>query len=211
MVYNDSKTRSRNRKKIVDVARKLFIEQGIAHTTVMDIVREVEMERKTFYNYFESKEEIADYIYFQTMQEFYKEGFKAEDYAHLEDGYSKVEAYFKMIVESFVNNLDEVLFMVHYNYFSRKAPDSSLISLVYEKTGVTDPLKLFIEGIEDGTVNIGNLDPEEIFMTISQSIGAMAYRIIFRSYKTNYNSDTDHVPFEQLYDLLQLHLRAIKA
>lgn len=210
MEYNDSKTRARNRKKIVDVAKKLFIENGIAHTTVMDIVREVEMERKTFYNYFESKDEIADYIYYQTIQKYYSTGFKKEDYTGFTNGYEKVEAYFKTLVDAFVDYKEETLYLVHYDYFSRKQPDSTLIESIYKESNVADPYSIFLEGINDGTINVGELNPEEIFQTISQSIGAFAFRLIFRSYKNGYNGEENYIPFEQLYDLVQIHLRAIK-
>ena len=62
MIYDDSKTRAKNRQILVDVAYTLFIENKISHTTVIDIVQEANMERKTFYNYFQDIEELANYI-----------------------------------------------------------------------------------------------------------------------------------------------------
>lgn len=46
-----------NRAKLMDAARKVFAEKGLAAATARDIVRETDLATGTFYNYFEDKED----------------------------------------------------------------------------------------------------------------------------------------------------------
>ncbi len=48
------------RQKIIDVAMKLFEQQGFSNTTMEQIAEEADVARKTLYNYFPVKEAIAD-------------------------------------------------------------------------------------------------------------------------------------------------------
>lgn len=49
-----------SRQKIIQVAIKLFEQQGFANTTMEQIAAEADVARKTLYNYFPVKEAIAD-------------------------------------------------------------------------------------------------------------------------------------------------------
>ena len=71
MMGNESPTRIRNRKRIVDVAEKLFLEKGIGHTTMLDIAESAQVGRKTIYNYFDTKEVIARYVFDMYMAKIY--------------------------------------------------------------------------------------------------------------------------------------------
>ncbi|WP_423918517.1 TetR/AcrR family transcriptional regulator [Candidatus Poriferisodalis sp.] len=50
---------SSRRSEIIDAAEALFLERGIAATTVIDIARHVGVTRTTFYRYFEGRDELA--------------------------------------------------------------------------------------------------------------------------------------------------------
>jgi AcrR family transcriptional regulator len=51
-------TKVNNRKSILKAARQTFAELGYGATTVRDIIRRTELASGTFYNYFQSKEEV---------------------------------------------------------------------------------------------------------------------------------------------------------
>ena len=51
-----------NRKNIVDTAKRLFLEKGVAGTTMDDIAKEAEYSKSTIYVYFKNKDEIYNYI-----------------------------------------------------------------------------------------------------------------------------------------------------
>jgi AcrR family transcriptional regulator len=50
--------KAQNRAKLLSAARKVFAEKGLGAATARDIVRETDLATGTFYNYFESKEEV---------------------------------------------------------------------------------------------------------------------------------------------------------
>lgn len=54
--------KEKKKLEIIKVASKLFAEKGYYTTTIPDIVQELGMSVGNFYNYFESKEELAKYI-----------------------------------------------------------------------------------------------------------------------------------------------------
>jgi AcrR family transcriptional regulator len=50
--------KAQNRAKLLAAARKVFAEKGLGASTARDIVRETDLATGTFYNYFDSKEEV---------------------------------------------------------------------------------------------------------------------------------------------------------
>ena len=50
--------KARNRAKLLAAARKVFAEKGLGAATARDIVRATDLASGTFYNYFDSKEEV---------------------------------------------------------------------------------------------------------------------------------------------------------
>lgn len=59
-----AQAKERNRRVILDAARRVFAELGYGSTTVRDIIRATPLASGTFYNYFQSKEEV-----FQAMRD----------------------------------------------------------------------------------------------------------------------------------------------
>jgi len=51
-----------NRTNIISAAKRLFLEKGIAQTTMDDIAKEADYSKSTVYAYFKSKEEIYSFI-----------------------------------------------------------------------------------------------------------------------------------------------------
>lgn len=71
---NDTMSR-RDRKKIciqntlVERSMQLFVEKGFEETTIADITKAADLGTGTFYNYFESKEAIIQYVLMQKFSE----------------------------------------------------------------------------------------------------------------------------------------------
>jgi AcrR family transcriptional regulator len=55
-------TKAQNRQTILEAARNVFAELGYGATTVRDIIRATPLASGTFYNYFQSKEEVYQAI-----------------------------------------------------------------------------------------------------------------------------------------------------
>lgn len=54
--------KSETRQRLLDAAWRLFQEQGYEHTTVAQITEAADVGKGTFFNYFETKDEIVDQI-----------------------------------------------------------------------------------------------------------------------------------------------------
>ena len=50
--------KAHNREKLLAAARRVFAEKGLGEATARDIVRETDLATGTFYNYFDSKEDV---------------------------------------------------------------------------------------------------------------------------------------------------------
>jgi len=61
--------RANNRQAILQAARAVFAELGYGAATVRDIIRRTELATGTFYNYFESKEDIFEALMLETGEE----------------------------------------------------------------------------------------------------------------------------------------------
>lgn len=65
----------RDRKKtqvlntLVDIAMELFLNKGFEETTIADITKSVDIGTGTFYNYFQSKEDILKYVLAQSLDQ----------------------------------------------------------------------------------------------------------------------------------------------
>ena len=66
-----SPTKAKTRKKILQKSRRLFERQGIAQTTIKDIIKSAEITRPTFYAYFPEKRELILAVLYQCFSELY--------------------------------------------------------------------------------------------------------------------------------------------
>jgi AcrR family transcriptional regulator len=55
--------KTKNRQAIIDAGIRVFISKGVSETTVRDIIRSTGLASGTFYNYFNSKEEVLVAIF----------------------------------------------------------------------------------------------------------------------------------------------------
>ena len=55
--------KTKNRKAIIEAGIRIFIDKGVSETTVRDIIRSTGLASGTFYNYFNSKEEVLVAIF----------------------------------------------------------------------------------------------------------------------------------------------------
>ena len=208
MEYIESKTKSKNRQKIVDVAKKLFTEKSIALTTIADIVQGAEIERQTFYNYFEDKDELATYLFELSLKEFYSEGFEAQEYESCKNGYEMVEKYLHTLIETYFKYYEESLYLVHYDYYYRKGPDTNIIFKVYEQYNVMNPGDLYIKGVSDGSIRDPGENEREYFHVMNQCIGAYANRVLFRG---SYNEDSSFSDQKnRIFKMVELYLESMK-
>ncbi|MDR2600809.1 MAG: TetR/AcrR family transcriptional regulator, partial [Oscillospiraceae bacterium] len=104
-----------NRSNILSTAKRLFLEKGIAQTTMDDISKEADYSKSTVYTYFKSKDEILNHIvleHFKILKTVISEALKNEP--EYSDGYfaicnALVEAYqsYPLFFESILDEIKE--------------------------------------------------------------------------------------------------------
>jgi AcrR family transcriptional regulator len=91
-----------NRAKLLAAARKVFAEKGLGAATARDIVRETDLATGTFYNYFDSKEEVFTAL-ISELAEKARDRVRAERRARDLTVEQRVEAayraYFELVIE----------------------------------------------------------------------------------------------------------------
>jgi TetR/AcrR family transcriptional regulator len=170
--------KQQTRARIKSIGAKRFIEAGLRETMIIDIAKEVGIDRRTIYRYYASKELLLIEICADYLNDFVN---KVEEISckHCKNGFGKVEhllnQYFKLLREE----PDVILFLGMI--------DTSVGQHIYElemykeldKHG--ERLDRFLsevieEGQKDGSIN-SRLEPLEYAVTINNSLVALATRI----------------------------------
>src|SRR3954470_5671148 len=91
-----------NRAKLLTAARKVFAEKGLGAATARDIVRETDLATGTFYNYFDSKDDVFTAL-IQELADKARERVRTQRHAPGRSVEERVEAayraYFELVVE----------------------------------------------------------------------------------------------------------------
>ncbi len=179
MKFNESRTKANNRIKLTDNAFKLFIEKGIATTSIKEIMENALMERKTFYTFFKTKEALAECIFYDVLTRL-----NTFDviYNELETGYEKLEHYLMAYIDHLMTLKDELKFTVQYDtYFKDIANTDYMIELFQldRDSSIKNVIDIAKEGIHDGSIVLSENYKMEVVM-LSHTVYAFAQRMIFR-------------------------------
>ena len=94
--------KAQNRAKLIAAARKVFADKGVGAATARDIVRETDLATGTFYNYFESKEEVFTAL-LEELAEKARERVRSSRHASGLTAEQRIEgayrAYFELVME----------------------------------------------------------------------------------------------------------------
>lgn len=126
-----------NRNNILIAAKQLFLEKGIVHTTMDDIARTADYSKSTVYAYFESKEEIFNYIileYFGILKSAVSQAL--QDEPEFSEGYFAVCNALKETNEAYPLFLESVLGEIETPNGSAN-PDSVLAKIISAGDEVT--------------------------------------------------------------------------
>lgn len=106
---NRASKRQHNRQTILHAAREVFSERGFGGTTVRDIIRRTDLATGTFYNYFDSKEEVFAALN-ETMGDSLREKL-TQARADASDLHSFIECNFRIYFEYFAANKEDYFLM----------------------------------------------------------------------------------------------------
>ena len=183
--YNDGvreTNKTKNRRLILEAGIRVFIDKGVAETTVRDIIRSTGLASGTFYNYFKSKEDVLVAIFDNFAKEVGK-NIRIEDDQpnNFEDFLRiKVTRFFK-----FVSSKPEIYMIMSNNHnlvnnFSINTPQ-----IILEIDYLKEEIK---EGIKKGV--FPNFDVELFALVIRPIADAVAQEMITQK-KININKYTE--------------------
>jgi len=170
--------RDRQRERILEVAEKLFIRDGIDGVTLNNIADEARLSRVTLYEYFLDKEEIA-WAVFQNVVEQLREANEDRFAEPAESGYQRVERFVWRLMH---NNLELHLahsrFIALFNYLYARENSGKRMRTTIETAwpGKYEILSQWIgEGIADGSIQ-PDLDPDLATAALTNMIAGMSHR-----------------------------------
>jgi AcrR family transcriptional regulator len=191
------------RERILEIAETRFIKDGIEKTQMIEIAQDCEINRRTLYRYFATKDLLAfevEMIVMERIQRYMNSLVSEQEQG---TGAAHVRAYFARV------KIDQIQNWLRYTaefdrYFQNDYPDSGLSRAFIENIRPqNDPLFRFIEeGIADGSIR-ADATARELYHFISQSFLALFQRLILRR---NHLAD-EHcadVNFEEMFKNVML-------
>lgn len=179
--------KSAHREKIASAASALFMEKGIAATSMDDIAKAAGYSKATLYVYFENKEEIVSILVMDSMKKLY--GYIASALAQQESTRKRYDSICKGLVqyqEEFPFYFKMVLDKININFENHDyLPEEKETYLIGEE--INEKIKEFlISGMEKGELR-NNL---EIIPTIFNLWGMLSGMIQLAANKEEYIKST---------------------
>ena len=196
------------RERILERAERRFVNEGIEKTQMIDIAKACEINRRTLYRYYPTKDLLAFEVEMIVIDRVQRYMGSLVPPGEKGTGAERVRAYFARVDLSKIG--DWLKYTAEFDrYFQNDYPDSGLTRTFIESLKPdNDPLYRFIEeGIADGSIH-PVASARELYHFISQSFIALFQRLILRRnhLKDEYCAEVD---FEALFRAVML--RAIGA
>lgn len=186
------------RQRILDEAEKLFIENGIADTQMKDIAAAVNINRRTLYRYFPTKDHLTFEIEITMLRQIKKHLTLDSEEITRVSGYEKIKTFFEYV------NLEDIKKQVRFTaefdrYYQKDYPTPELQKLFIEFLNPNyDPLYHYIcEGINDGSIR-DDMTAKGLYQFISQSFLALFQRLILRENHLKYEY-CDNIDFHNIF------------
>ena len=152
--------RERQRRRILEAAKKLFDVSGIDRTTMADIISASELRTSTVYQYFSRKDDIVWAILGEMMEEDAARATTSLDGATT--GLAKITGLLQFMADELVKNEAKIRFMAQFDaMYARHWPAERLLTLEGQlhEQGFKSFRKLIREGVADGSLR-PDLDPD---------------------------------------------------
>ena len=104
---------TRTKERVERAALKLFVEQGVAETSIRDIAREAGISQGAMYNHFESKEQLAWSLFAEHFSEM------GQELHRLAQAQDTLEAKFRAMIAYVFERFDQDWLLVSYVFLAR--------------------------------------------------------------------------------------------
>lgn len=162
-------------QKIIKSAKKEFARAPIENVSIKNIVEDADIARGSFYQYFESKEDLLIYILKENSE---KLNTKLKDKVKETNGdiFRLYIFLYDSMIEEFTNNPDQELFK--QIFINLKSSDENVFDLV-KKTKPQDIIEYY-EQIDKTKLNITN---HEDLVIICDMLNAITRRAVIKNFK----------------------------
>ncbi len=162
-------------QKVINAAKKEFARVPIENVSIKNIVEEADIARGSFYQYFESKEDLLIYILRENSE---KLNTKLKDKVKETNGdiFKLYIFLYDSMIEEFTNNPDQELFK--QIFINLKSSDENVFDLV-RKTKPQDIIDYY-EQIDKNNLKIEN---HEDLVVIGDMLNAITRRAVIKNFK----------------------------
>jgi AcrR family transcriptional regulator len=204
--------RERQRRRILDAARKLFDERGIDRVTMAEITAASGLQPSTVYQYFSNKDDIVWEIVSQLMVNASEDA--AQSLEGAPNGLSKITRLLEYMAEELANNQARVRFMAQFDaMYARDWPAERLLTLEAQVNppGMQYFEDLIREGIADGSLR-PDLDPKLTMHAVINTVIGAQRRLasLGKKVEQEYGQPIDRL-FRETIRVLVLGLRATES
>ena len=206
MKRDESRTKRKNRERILEAARGLFLEKGLHGTTMLEIAEKADVERRTLYNYYESMDLLAMELQVGYLAELQEAWIEVDgDLSGFEQARSLLTAF----CDFCISRPDLIKFTVQFDhYFNQSYENADYENFMKNYLKQSKALeKALKKGLGDGSIFVDPHKVDKIAVTIIQSVMGLAQRIIFREpiYKMEYGYTKDDMRY--MVDILLFGLK----
>ena len=169
------KLSNEKQQKVLDAAKKEFARVPIENVSIKNIVEDADIARGSFYQYFESKEDLLVYLLNEKAEQVSN---KVKEKIQETDGYL-FETYiflYDMAIENFMKKEDEDLYK--QIFINIKSSDESIFDLM-KNTKPKDVIK-YCDLLNTKNLKIEN---QQDFMVICEMLNAITRKAIIKNFK----------------------------
>ena len=168
-------------QKVINAAKKEFARAPIENVSIKNIVEEADIARGSFYQYFESKEDLLIYILRENSEKLNK---KLKDKVKETNGdiFKLYIFLYDSMIEEFTNNPDQELFK--QIFINLKSSDENVFDLV-RKTKPQDIIEYY-EQIDKNNLKIEN---HEDLVIICDMLNVITRRALIKNFKNKSKED----------------------
>lgn len=178
----ESAIKQKRREKIKEIAKRLFIEQGIHATSIQQIADAAGIGRRTIYHYYDTKEEIA----IEIQQEFLGvlqmiEGLEAE-VSRYSGGLKKVKVLLDLLISHYLKHLEQIEYLNEFDRGFKLAEGYEITTPRLEEYTVYQVFRAAIRsGVADGSIRaMTDQEVKNTILTINHTLIALIVRIAGR-------------------------------
>lgn len=201
--------KEQTREKILEKSKEFFIEKGYKDTLIIDIAKSINLDRRTIYRHFDSKEVILLTIV-KSMYEDFIQFLDKVIYPEELNAYEKLSLLFDKYSEYFLKNIDILIISSMFdNNLSIETRSIDLYKEFLKLSKIPDTVitHFLTEGILDQSIR-EDIEVNTAAFTINNALLSLASRIV--GHKAVLDIEQDFESWNMISMLATLLLNGIK-